>query len=727
MRICPGCRSRYDESVHVCEKDGLPLLDVSPTFAAIKGDEIPETPARGRADQTLAPGMMVGEYMIERTIAEGGMGHVYAGIHPVISKRVAIKVLSKRFASDAKAISRFVLEARSVNQIGHHNIVDIFSIGELDDGRNYLIMELLDGLPMHEVLRNVKRFKVGEILPVYQQLCDALEAAHEKSFVHRDLKPDNVVVLRRPPHPFIKILDFGIAKLRGSSSGQENTEVGTVLGTPEYMAPEQCRGGQIDARVDIYALGVMLYELVTGRKPFTDPNPLRILSKQMREQPVPPSRLAPIPKALELVILKAMAKDPASRHRTVRELLDALAAATPELLPWRANLERPTRKPPQDQVRTIPPDSAQPVAPVVPRRQVARPPRPRQVSVPAPVSISDSIDTSAEADDEEQTLVSEPKVASPGALAPMPMQGVTTGELDDEATAVNPVERPNLANKTPPPAFGRANSAELRDSASTIVEDEEPVMLVDRPMEDVVSDSALVQSTRGQISSTYEPPATGTPPTPPTNGTKKKQTGPPIIEPRGAPVVSVAVTSGPLRETASDEQTGERILPNAAPDHATVPMPTLRFDEEAARREIPPGPIEPGASFQLMVEINEPEMEQATLPLPSLVDRAAANFEDSTMDVTGPIGPRGGESPILLTQKSPGREPASAADSAPAVPPASPGYPGRFDLTARSSRSARKEPVKGRKGGIFAFVVVGALLTAAAAAVGVAYYLGYLG
>ncbi|MCK5800896.1 MAG: protein kinase, partial [Deltaproteobacteria bacterium] len=580
MRICPGCRAVYDESVQVCEKDGLPLLDVSPTFAAIKANQLPDL-AKRPADQTLAEGMMVGEYMIERLIAEGGMGQVFAAIHPVISKRVAVKVLGKHFATDAKAISRFVLEARSVNQIGHHNIVDIFSIGELDDGRNYLIMELLDGLPLHEVLRNVKRFNVGEILPVYEQLCDALEAAHQKSFVHRDLKPDNVIVLRRPPHPFIKILDFGIAKLRDARSETENTEVGTVLGTPEYMAPEQCRGGQIDGRVDIYALGVMLYELVTGRKPFTDPNPLRILSKQMREQPVPPSRLAPIPKALEIVILKAMAKDLEARYGTVREFYDALKAATPEILPWRASLKRPAGGMRQEQVRTIPPESLK--HSMSDRAAVALPPRVRRVDVPAPVSISDAIDTTAETDDEEATLVAEPKRVPPavasrqvsgrkrdpsavqrplappkgaGALAPMPMSRVSTGELDGVATEIGPVDHVHVdvAAKTPPPALGSVSSGEL-DTAVTVVEDDEPVMLVDRPVADVMGASEMVQDTAGHhISATFLPPSVVT-------------ASPVSVGQGGSPRVGRRSTSGqaetsppPISEISTGDRTNERDL-----------------------------------------------------------------------------------------------------------------------------------------------------------------------
>jgi serine/threonine protein kinase len=518
MRICPGCRSVYDESVTICDKDGLPLLDVSRTFAAINAEKLaaPEPPSD--VDIVLKKGMMVGEYMIERLLAEGGMGHVYAGIHPVISKRVAIKVLSKRFAQDSKALSRFVLEARSVNQIGHHNIVDIFSIGELDDGRNYLIMELLDGLPLHEVLGNVRRFQAGEVMPIYQQLCDALEAAHTKGFVHRDLKPDNILVLRRPPRPFIKILDFGIAKLRTSTTGAENTEVGTVLGTPEYMAPEQCRGGDIDARVDIYALGVVLYELVTGRKPFTDQNPLRILNMQMREQPIPPTRLAPIPKVLEMVILKAMAKAPRERFSSVRALYSALEEAVPDTLPWKASLESPV---PQDSVRTIPPPD--PAKPPARAPLIARPPKPREVSVPTPLALTGSASDKHRGVDEDDadTIVSDPStptkpeartapaVAAPAAAprsapaaafadagvlrdksAPKPLNTHKTVP-DDYNDGPTGNHDPILA--TPPPTFGTPRPDEIFDGVSTVVEDEEPAMLVDRPIEDFVGEPSMLQ------------------------------------------------------------------------------------------------------------------------------------------------------------------------------------------------------------------------------------------
>jgi len=308
----------------------VPLIEVSQTFAATTIP--PEPGVDHHVGPRLTPGMMVHEYRIEHEIGEGGMGVVYRAIHPVIEKVVAVKVINRRFAGNPKAVSRFVMEARAVNEIGHHNIVDIFSIGELDDGRNFMVMELLDGANLHQHLGRVGRFRPGALLPVYEQVCDALDAAHAKGFLHRDLKPENIVVLRRPPQPFIKILDFGLAKLKGAVS--QHTEVGAIVGTPEYMAPEQAQGHEVDVRTDVYALGIMLYELTTGCRPFQDPSPLRILAMQQRDAPMPPSHLTAMPKKLEQVILRALAKEPGDRQGGVRELMEELRRAVPEALPW---------------------------------------------------------------------------------------------------------------------------------------------------------------------------------------------------------------------------------------------------------------------------------------------------------------------------------------------------------------------------------------------------------
>ncbi len=289
-------------------------------------------------EEVIPPGTMIGDYRVEEAIAEGGMGLIYAGVHPVISKRVAVKVISQQFAENPKAVSRFIMEARSVNQIGHHNIVDIFSIGELEDGRTYLIMELLEGLSLHDLLMKAKSLPPGKVLSIYEQLCDTMEVIHRKGFVHRDLKPPNIFVLERPPHPFVKILDFGLAKL-WSNRTSKVTEVGMVLGTPEYMSPEQCRGKELDFRTDIYSLGVMLYELTTGEQPFSDPSPFEVLTCHLTQEPRRPSELMSMSPSLESVILKAMAKDPSQRFSSAEEMLEHLRLAIPLRLEWNNHLD----------------------------------------------------------------------------------------------------------------------------------------------------------------------------------------------------------------------------------------------------------------------------------------------------------------------------------------------------------------------------------------------------
>jgi serine/threonine protein kinase len=277
-------------------------------------------------DGPIKKGMLIGEYQVKGTIARGGMGIIYAAIHPLIFKRVAIKVISRDFAKNNDVVTRFIMEARAVNEIAHENIVDIFSIGELEDGRHYLVMELLTGMNLMKLLDHVGRLPPDKILIMFDQLCDALATTHQKGFVHRDLKPDNVFVLDREPGPQIKILDFGIAKLKGSALSTD-TRAGSLLGTPEYMSPEQCLGEEVDHRTDIYALGVILYEALTGERPFVDPMPLSVLRMHVEEPPRPPSEIAPVSPEIEDVVLTAMAKDPADRYQSTREMYADLLVA----------------------------------------------------------------------------------------------------------------------------------------------------------------------------------------------------------------------------------------------------------------------------------------------------------------------------------------------------------------------------------------------------------------
>jgi serine/threonine protein kinase len=221
----------------------------------------------GIDDRAIAPGTEIGGYVVDEELGRGGMGVVYRATHPLIGKRAAIKVLRPSLSKNPATVERFVQEARAVNQIGHPGIVDIFAFGALPDGRSYLVMDLLEG----ESLRaRVKRgaLPAGEACAVLDEVASALAVAHDKGFIHRDLKPDNVFLATHPGRTDVKLLDFGLAKLMTPAGSPRvyRTATGAQLGTPEYMSPEQLRGTGVDHRTDIYALGVVALEILTGRR-----------------------------------------------------------------------------------------------------------------------------------------------------------------------------------------------------------------------------------------------------------------------------------------------------------------------------------------------------------------------------------------------------------------------------------------------------------------------------
>ncbi|WP_176067609.1 serine/threonine-protein kinase [Anaeromyxobacter diazotrophicus] len=282
---------------------------------------------------------MVGSFRVQRLLGRGGMGTVYLAEHPVIGSKVAIKFLHESMCANPELVGRFYDEARAVNLIGHENIVAIFDLALLPPSRYYIIMEYLDGAPFSALLR-ASRVDPAISLDVLLQLADALRAAHDRGVVHRDLKPENVFLVRRRGRAhFVKLMDFGIAKLADRQTGAR-TAAGVIVGTPEYMAPEQCENGRIDRRTDVYALGMMAYEAATGRLPFTGQGIPHILLAQLRQLPRPPREVDPtISPALEAVILKALQKDPADRFQDMA----AFAAALEEV---RRGPERAAARPP---------------------------------------------------------------------------------------------------------------------------------------------------------------------------------------------------------------------------------------------------------------------------------------------------------------------------------------------------------------------------------------------
>jgi len=272
--------------------------------------------------------MEVGEYRVLRKIGEGGMGSVYSAVQPVIGKRVAIKVLAPHIASNPELVRRFVDEARAVNKIGHPNIIDIFSFGWLPDQRHYFAMEFLDGLSLADRLKRGP-FQPDEARRLLRQICQALEAAHRQGIVHRDLKPDNIWIVQ-PQHgdSYAKLLDFGIAKLMGDADEGHRTQTGIVMGTPAYMSPEQCRGVNVEKGTDIYALGMILYEMFAGRLPFQG-SFAELITHHLITVPELPSRHQPVPRALEQLIMRCIEKDPAQRPPSAEALAKALEAALP--------------------------------------------------------------------------------------------------------------------------------------------------------------------------------------------------------------------------------------------------------------------------------------------------------------------------------------------------------------------------------------------------------------
>jgi len=281
-----------------------------------------------------------GRYLVEGMLGEGGMGLVYRVRHVVLKRPLAIKVLRPEVSANPQVLARFRQEAQSASAIGNQHIIDVVDFGLLPDGSTYFVMEFLDGSPLSKVIEREVPLSIPRFIHIAKQLCDALGAAHGVGIVHRDLKPDNIFLVRRGSEAdFVKVLDFGIAKVGGSTS--KLTQQGQVFGTPHYMAPEQCQGMAVDGRSDIYALGIILYELITGALPFESETLVGIITAHLTELPPLPSIRRPdCPPGLEAILLRCLEKNPADRYPDCRALfsdLDAFSTGLPSWVPPRVS------------------------------------------------------------------------------------------------------------------------------------------------------------------------------------------------------------------------------------------------------------------------------------------------------------------------------------------------------------------------------------------------------
>jgi serine/threonine-protein kinase len=315
-------------TVQVADAEPLPLpppadLDAAVSAAAVASDE----------DFDPRIGTLLGEhYRILERLGAGGMGTVYLVVHVHLKKKFAAKILNPDTARRPDALARFQQEAVSASRLDQENIVDVVNFGVSEDGTVYLIMEFLKGETLNQILYKGP-LPFDDVVRVAVPVCRGLAAAHNAGIVHRDMKPENIFVARKSGgRHVIKLLDFGVSKIKETAFAERRlTQTGDVLGSPLYMSPEASKGeGEIDGRADIYAVGVMLFEMCTGTVPFTAMNYLQVLYKHIQEAPPAPRTIrSDLPEALEAVILRAMAKDPAARFQRMDELEAALLVAVP--------------------------------------------------------------------------------------------------------------------------------------------------------------------------------------------------------------------------------------------------------------------------------------------------------------------------------------------------------------------------------------------------------------
>ena len=277
---------------------------------------------------SLQPGEIIdGKYRIVRMVGEGGMGAVYEGENTRIKRRVAIKVLHSAVAEKKDVVRRFEREAQAAGHIGSEHIVEVLDLGNLPSGERFMVMEFLDGEDLTSRIKSRKRLTPHEAIPILHQVLEGLAAAHEASIIHRDLKPDNIYILKSKAGraDFVKILDFGVSKFNALDSEMSMTRTGAVMGTPYYMSPEQAKGGTVDNRSDLYAMGVVLYQMVTGRVPFNASSFNELLFKIALESPEPIETIVPnCPPSFINLVNKAMSRDANARFQSAREFQQAL-------------------------------------------------------------------------------------------------------------------------------------------------------------------------------------------------------------------------------------------------------------------------------------------------------------------------------------------------------------------------------------------------------------------
>jgi serine/threonine-protein kinase len=318
MRTCPQCQNPCEETHKFCPTCGFPVAKVATQ---------PDDPLIGRT--------LPGGYVILDLVGIGGMGRVYRAEQTNLGRTVAVKIIHPHLVGEENAAARFITEARAASRLNHPNSVAVIDFGKTEDGQLYLVMEFLRGKDLARVQYEEGPLSFRRIVSILRQMLAALSEAHHLGIIHRDLKPENVILEPvRTGGDFVKVVDFGLAKMRAEAQAPSITSPGIVCGTPEYMSPEQGRGDPLDARSDLYAVGVIFYQLLTGRLPFEAESPTQVVLMHITEPPPDPRATAPermIPSLLADVCLMSLAKDPAHRFGNADEFSEALADALTQI------------------------------------------------------------------------------------------------------------------------------------------------------------------------------------------------------------------------------------------------------------------------------------------------------------------------------------------------------------------------------------------------------------
>ncbi|WNG33776.1 protein kinase [Archangium violaceum] len=398
QRPCRTCGGAIPEGLSECPRDGTAVElvsyseDKTVVRAALAASEEEEPSASEQSEwestvrKDILVGQRLGEYVVRRRIGSGGMGVVYEGEHPVIGRKVAIKII-RPDSSEGIRSRELVSEARATSAIRHRGIIDIFGFGTLPGIGQYLVMEFLNGRPLDEVIMDRAPMPPAEVIQLITEVLGALSAAHAVGVIHRDLKPGNIfVVLESNGSEYVKVLDFGLAKQGAAPhSATPQTRASMIVGTPEYMAPEQACGQPVSPRTDLYAVGIILFEMLTGRLPFRGDSPMHVAIQQVQAQPPAPSSFVDgLPPELEALVLRLLSKEPEQRPASADAVARELKTIARTLAVEMTQLSGFARHVPEFELPTRP-RARQEVPGVVPQRGA---PSARPAATPAPQTVT---------------------------------------------------------------------------------------------------------------------------------------------------------------------------------------------------------------------------------------------------------------------------------------------------------------------------------------------------